>query len=226
MSRRLRANLLAALEEGRFPVVVGGDHSVAMGSLAALGEFYGADNVAVVYIDAHADINTEKTSVSGCIHGMDLAAACGLCCDALTVGKNKVNLLGENLHIIGARSIDPPEYAILAEQGAHVHTAEAVRRQGVEAVLAQVLPALAGKRVHISFDVDSLDPAEFSATGYNIPDGLTLGDVRAILGAALRTGQVCAFECVEYNPALDRDGRDLAALLDLFRLVDTELSGT
>ena len=71
-----------------------------------------------------------------------------------------------------------------------------------------------------------MDPAEFSATGYNIPDGLTLGDVRAILGAALRTGQVCAFECVEYNPALDRDGRDLAALLDLFRLVDTELSGT
>ena len=101
VSRRLRTNMLTALEREQFPVVVGGDHSIAMGSLAALGEFYGADKVAVVYIDAHADINTEKTSESGCIHGMDLAAACGLCCDELTVGKNKVNLLGENLHIIG-----------------------------------------------------------------------------------------------------------------------------
>ena len=225
VSRRLRTNMLTALEREQFPVVVGGDHSIAMGSLAALGEFYGADKVAVVYIDAHADINTEKTSESGCIHGMDLAAACGLCCDELTVGKNKVNLLGENLHIIGARSIDPPEYGILAEQGVHVYTAEAVRRQGVEAVLTQVLPALTGKRVHISFDVDSLDPAEFSATGYNIPGGLTLGDVRAILEAVLHTGQVCSFECVEYNPTLDGDGRDLATLLELFRMMDESLPG-
>lgn len=223
VSRRLRANMLAALEMGRFPVVVGGDHSVAMGSLAALGEFYGAGNVAVVYIDAHADINTEKTSESGCIHGMDLAAACGLCCDELTVGENKINFWGENLHIIGARSVDPPEYGILAEQGAHVYSSEAVRRQGIGTVLAQVLPALADKRVHISFDVDSLDPKEFSATGYNIPDGLTLGDVKEILETVLRTGQVCAFECVEYNPTLDGTGRDLAALLDLFRMLHENL---
>lgn len=226
VSRRLRSNLLAALERGQFPVVIGGDHSVAMGSLAALGEFYGAEQVAVVYIDAHTDINTDQTSESAYIHGMDLAAACGLCCEELTVGKNKVNLLGKNLHIIGARSIDPPEYGILAEQGVHVYTAEDVRRQGVDGVLARVLPALAGKRVHISFDVDSLDPAEFSATGYNIPAGLSLADVNAILTAVLRTGFVCSFECVEYNPALDPGGQDLTTLLELFRLVNRELSGT
>ena len=67
VSRALRANLLTALERGQYPVVIGGDHSIAMGSLAALGEFYGAENLAVVYIDAHADINTEQTSVTGCI---------------------------------------------------------------------------------------------------------------------------------------------------------------
>ena len=92
-------------------------------------------------------------------------------------------------------------------------------------MLTQVLPALTGKRVHISFDVDSLDPAEFSATGYNIPGGLTLGDVRAILEAVLHTGQVCSFECVEYNPTLDGDGRDLATLLELFRMMDESLPG-
>ena len=86
-----------ALTDGTFPIVIGGDHSCAMGSLAALGEFYGAENLAVVYVDAHTDINTDQTSVTGYIHGMDLAAACGLCCEQLDVGTQKVHLLGKNL---------------------------------------------------------------------------------------------------------------------------------
>lgn len=221
--RRLRASVLDALGRGEYPVVIGGDHSCAMGTLAALGEFYGAEELAVVYVDAHTDINTEKTSESGCIHGMDLAAACGLCCDALTVGRNRVNLLGENLHFIGARSIDPPEYGIVERVGAHLHTAEAVRERGLEAVLGQVLPALEGRHVHISFDVDVLDPAEFSATGYNIPEGLTLAQVERILRAVLDTGRTCSFECVEYNPVLDPGGRDLGALMKLLRGVADKL---
>lgn len=221
--RRLRANTLTALERGEYPVIIGGDHSCAMGSLAALGEFYGAENLAVVYVDAHTDINTDKTSVSGCIHGMDLAAACGLCCGALTVGKNRVNLLGENLHIIGARSIDPPEYGIVEQTGAHLYTAREVRERGLDAVLAQVLPALAGKRVHISFDVDVLDPSEFLATGYNIPDGLTAAQAERVLSAVLDTGNTVSFECVEYNPALDPRGKDLRTLLGILRGVAEKL---
>lgn len=221
--RRLRASVLDALGRGEYPVVIGGDHSCAMGTLAALGEFYGAENLAVVYVDAHTDINTEMTSESGCIHGMDLAAACGLCCEALTVGRNRVNLLGENLHFIGARSIDPPEYGIVERVGAHLHTAEAVRERGLEAVLDQVLPALEGRHVHISFDVDVLDPAEFSATGYNIPEGLTLAQVERILCAVLDTGRTCSFECVEYNPVLDPGGGDLGALMKLLRGVADRL---
>ena len=224
VSRALRANVLTALERGQYPVVIGGDHSIAMGSLAALGEFYGAENLAVVYIDAHADINTETTSVTGCIHGMDLAAACGLCCDALTVGRQKVNLLGKNLYILGGRSIDPPEYGILADQGARLYTPEELAGDGLGRALSEILPALADKRVHISFDVDSLDPSQFSSTGYLLPNGLTLDQVRAILQAVLRTGRTCSFECVEYNPSLDRDGRDLATLLDIFRLVGGTLA--
>ena len=217
--RRLRANTLDALERGERPVVIGGDHSCAMGTLAALGEFYGAENVAVVYVDAHTDINTEKTSESGCIHGMDLAAACGLCCDALTVGRNRVNLLGKNLHFIGARSIDPPEYGIVEQVGARLHTAREVRERGLEAVLADILPALAGKRVHISFDVDVLDPAQFRATGYNIPEGLTVAEVERILSGVLDTGLTCSFECVEYNPVMDPDGKDLDTLMGILQIV-------
>lgn len=221
--RRLRANTLKVLERGEYPVVIGGDHSCAMGSLAALGEFYGAEHLAVVYVDAHTDINTDQTSASGYIHGMDLAAACGLCCDELTVGRNRVNLLGENLHIIGARSIDPPEYGVVERAGAHLHTAREVRERGLEAVLAEILPALEGKHVHISFDVDVLDPAEFTATGYNIPEGLTVEEVERILSAVLDTGRTCSFECVEYNPAMDRSKKDLNTLMGILELVSEKL---
>jgi len=221
--RRLRSNTLAALGRGEYPVVIGGDHSCAMGTLAALGEFYGAENLAVVYVDAHTDINTDQTSTSGCIHGMDLAAACGLCCGALTVGKNRVNLLGENLHMIGARSIDPPEYGIVEQVGAHLHTAQEVRGRGLESALAKILPALEGRHVHISFDVDVLDPSEFTATGYNIPEGLTVAQVERILGAVLDTGLTCSFECVEYNPAMDPAGKDLGTLMGILKMVMDKL---
>lgn len=221
--RRLRTNVLDALGRGEYPVVIGGDHSCAMGTLAALGEFYGAENLAVVYVDAHTDINTDRSSASGCIHGMDLAAACGLCCGALTVGKNRVNLLGENLHIIGARSIDPPEYGIVEQVGAHLHAAGEIRERGLEAVLAEILPALEGKRVHISFDVDVLDPGSFAATGYNIPDGLSVAEVERILGAVLDTGLTASFECVEYNPTMDPDEKDLGTLMGILRAVAEKL---
>lgn len=222
--RRLRTNTLAALERGDYPIIIGGDHSCAMGSLAALGEFYGPERLAVVYVDAHTDINTDQTSESGYIHGMDLAAACGLCCRELDVGRNKVNLLGENLHIIGARSIDPPEFGVMEQAGAHLHTAQEVRELGLEAVLGQILPALEGKHVHISFDVDVLDPSEFTATGYNIPNGLTVAQVARILSAVLDTGLACSFECVEYNPTMDPAGKDLDTLMGLFRMAAGRLS--
>lgn len=214
--RRLRENTLTALEAGRVPVTLGGDHSITMGTLAALGEHYGPDRVAVVYIDGHTDINTEKTSATGCIHGMDLAAACGLCCEELTVGRQKVNVLGENIHIIGARSIDPPEYGIMEELGVNLYPTEEVLREGVPRLLDRLLPRLEGKRVHISFDVDSMDPSEFSATGYLLPGGLTMGQAEELMTAVLATGQVCSFECVEYNPLSDPNGEDgdrLAAML-------------
>jgi len=221
--RRLRSNVLTALGRREHPIVIGGDHSCAMGTLAALGEFYGPEDLAVVYVDAHTDINTDQTSASGCIHGMDLAAACGLCCDALTVGKNKVDLLGGDLHIIGARSIDPPEHGILEQVGAHLYTAREVRERGLEHALGRILPALEGKHVHISFDVDVLDPAEFTATGYNIPEGLTVAQVKRILGAVLDTGLTCSFECVEYDPTSDPDGKDLDTLMGIMKLVSDKL---
>lgn len=217
VNRRLRDQVLTAFAQHEYPIVIGGDHSVAMGTLAALGETFGAENVAVVYIDGHADINTEITSVTGFIHGMDLAAACGLCCEELTVGKNKVNVLGENIYIIGGRSIDPPEYEIMAQQGVNYYSAEKVRTCGVDWVLGQILPKLSGKRVYISLDVDSMDPASFAATGYQLPDGLTLAEVEHLAATVLATEETVCFECVEYNPAMDPERVDGYKLLGLLK---------
>lgn len=214
VARELRARVLESLEEGRTPVVIGGDHSLSMGTLAALGEYFGAEEVAVVYIDGHTDINTDRTSVTGFIHGMDLAAACGLCCDQLTVGKQKVNVLGKNLHIVGARSIDPPEHTIMEEQGVHLYPAEEVLADP-EGVLARLLPLLEGKHIHISFDVDSMEPTLFGSTGYLLPGGLSPAQAENIMKQVLATGRVCSFECVEYNPTLDKGGRDGETLLAL-----------
>lgn len=222
VSRALRENMLEALEEDRYPIVIGGDHSIAMGTLAALGERYGAEQVALVYIDAHADINTEESSDSHRIHGMDLASACGLCCRELQVGKNRVNILGKNIHILGGRSIDPPEYTIMEEQGVHFHPAAEILERGMDAVLGEVLPALGGKKVYISFDVDSLDPAFFTSTGYLIPGGLTVEDVEKVFRGVLPLS--VGFECVEYNPTLDETGRDAKTLLDLFSLAAERLA--
>lgn len=224
VSRHLRENVLAALNKGCYPIVIGGDHSIAMGTLAALGEYYGSENLALVYIDAHPDFNTERSSVSACIHGMDLAAACGLCCDELTVGKQRVNILGKNIHIIGARSIDPPEYEIMAEQNVDLCTAEELHRRGASAVIEELLPKLSGKHVHISFDVDFFDPSAFTATGYNLVNGGTYDQLLQILEPLLCSGQTVSFECVEYNPTLDKDGKDKALLCDLFAHLNTYLN--
>ena len=129
VSKKIYDEVRNSLVRGDFPIVIGGDHSVAMGSIAGVADVYGADDLSVVYVDGHTDINTEKTTETGYIHGMPLAAAMGLCDDALTVG-NKINLYGRNTFIVGARSIDKGEYPIVEKQGVTLYTADDVRKHG------------------------------------------------------------------------------------------------
>jgi arginase len=220
--RELSARVGDAIREGRLPIVVGGDHSVAIGSLAGAASALGVENLAVVYIDGHTDINTDKTTETGFIHGMPLAAAMGLCDERLTVG-NRVNLKGENTFILGARSVDEGEYPIIASQGVTLFTADAIRTKGIETVVEEVLKAITAPAIHVSFDVDFLDQAVFPSTGYRMPDGLALADAAVILTACFATGRICSLDVVEYNPLLDTDGRDREKLfLLLEQIVQTE----
>ena len=217
--RGLLNNQRKAYEKGTFPITIGGDHSIVMSSVSALSEQYGTDNIAVIYVDSHADINTEKTTATGRIHGMPLAQVLGLCTDLLDIGcKNKPAVRGENIHIIGAHSIDGPEWGIMDAAGVDLYTARDVSRLGTERAAEEVLEKTKGKKVLLSFDVDSICHGEFLSTGYLFGDGLHYSEVFDLLRRFISSGTLSAFDCVEYNPSLDRDGGDLAKLLEIFRL--------
>ena len=217
--RENRKNILSALKKGYVPVTLGGDHSLVMSSVAALAEIVGAEKVAVIYVDAHADINTEESTESGMIHGMPLAAAMGLCTDLLDVGENKINLYGKNTFIIGAHSIDRGEYPIIKAQGVHLYTAEDVRRRGYREIVDEVLTATKGMKIHLSFDVDSIRGSDFPATGYALKGGLTYRTVFNILKKITDEAEISSLDIVEYNPHKDEDGRCLGKMLEIFSLL-------
>lgn len=212
VSRKLYENVIRELSDGNFPIVIGGDHSLAIGSVA--GAAASCDRISVVYIDGHADINTESSSKSGFIHGMPLASAMGLCCDGLTVGKRGA-VLGHDIYIIGARSIDAPEYPIIEEQGVHLYTADCVRKRGIPDIMREVTESIRGS-IHVSFDVDFLDGGIFPSTGYRMPDGLDIPALYGILDPVFASGRVISMDVVEYNPLLDTQGRDLEQLREIF----------
>ncbi len=214
--RKVRENYLKAFEKEYIPITLGGDHSVVMGSLSATGERYGAENIALIYIDGHTDINTEETTLSGRIHGLPLAAAMGLCTPLLDVGENRVDLLGKNTYIVGAHSIDPEEWGIMEKEGVTLYSPHAVRRTGYEKILSEILEKIGDKRVHISLDVDVIDGSEFPATGYIMPGGLTFETVLGMMKFLSEKNVAVSLDFVEYNPSRDKDGKCKEKMLRLF----------
>lgn len=217
--RALAESVKEELKSGSFPLIIGGDHSIAMGSISGDAAVVSAEELSVIYLDGHADINTEMSTISGYIHGMPLASAMGLCRRELTVGDRK-SLYGKNTFIVGARSIDDGEWPIIKEEGVHLYPAEEVKQRGIGKVIEEVLSSIKTKAIHISFDVDAIDGDEFPATGYVMPGGLTREDITSALGRILSDERVISLDCVEYNPKLDPTGENgswlIGLLYDLF----------
>lgn len=211
-------NMLHGLSDGLVPVCLGGDHSLAMSSIAALSDVTGPNDIAVIYVDGHTDINTAESSLTGYIHGMPLAQALGLCPKELDIGENKIHIYGENLYIIGARSIDPEEYVICEKQGVHLYTAQDVKNLGADKITDEILEDIGDKKIHLSFDVDSIDGSEFPATGYVMPNGLSFECVYEILKKVIDRG-ISSLDVVEYNPSLDTNGDCREKLFEIFKLL-------
>lgn len=205
ISKRLAGEVSAIVKKRAFPVVLGGDHSIAIGTLAGLAENY--ENLGVIWYDAHADMNTEETSPSGNIHGMPLAVAMGYGAKVLTsIQGSFPKVKPENVVLIGARSIDEGEKHFIREHGIQVYTMHDVDRLGMTAVMQEAIIHLEGQHVdgvHLSLDLDGIDPLYTPGVGTPVPGGLSYRESHLAMEMLQDSNLITSLELVEVNPILD-----------------------
>ena len=200
---RLADEVADTIADGNFPLVLGGDHSVAIGSLR--GSARDAE-VGAVWFDAHGDFNTPETSPSGNIHGMPLAAALGVGSFANTEWANAPSLRAENVAIVGLRSIDDAEREAIRESGVTAYTMSEIDERGINDVVEAALDVATDgvDGIHVSLDLDWLDPHEAPGVGTPVRGGVTYREAHAALErVADRADAVRSMELVEVNPILD-----------------------
>lgn len=198
----------AAAAEGGFPLVLGGDHSIALGSLAGMGAWArrAGQRLGVLYVDAHGDFNTPETSPSGNIHGECLAASCGYGLPELVnLYSDGVKVNPENVCFVGLRDLDPGERRLMKEAGVTAFTMSDIDRLGFPAVVRSVVAFFRNRAdiVHVSFDMDVLDPMFAPGTGIPLAAGLTNREALLLMEEMADTGLVRSAEIVEVNPVLD-----------------------
>lgn len=197
-----------AMRQGCRPLILGGDHSLSIGTVAAVARHHQerAEAIGVIWVDAHADMNTPETSPSGNIHGMSLAVLLGRGHPRLTgLGGGPGAIRPENTSILGARELDLGERALVKELGVRVFTMSEIDERGIavcmDEALARANQGTAG--FHLSFDLDSLDPREAPGVGTPVPGGLTYREGHLVCEKAAATGRLLGLEVVELNPVLD-----------------------
>ncbi|HEV2581761.1 MAG TPA: arginase [Ktedonobacteraceae bacterium] len=191
-----------------FPLVIGGDHSLTMGSLTGVVRARGP--VGVIWVDAHADFNTDTTTPSGNVHGMSLAALVGIGNTQLVeLGGISPKVDPHRVVIIGSRDLDPGEKDFLREVGIHVFTMKEIDRLGMAAIMEQAIelatPGTNG--LHISFDIDAVDPRDAPGTGTKVAGGLTYREAHLALELIADSGKMTSLDIVEVNPTLDMENR-------------------
>jgi arginase len=207
------------LRNNIFPIVVGGDHSIAIGSVSGTKMAFPNERLGVVWIDAHADLHTPWTTPSGNVHGMPLSLLMNIekkgknrprvftmdTWDRLRkIGVNGPKLKPSDLVFIGLRDYEPEEEAIIKEHGIKVITVKDLRERGAEAIVRETMEHLAAcDKIHVSFDVDSLDPSISVGTGTPVPDGLFLDEARGLLSGFCTDPKTVTLDVVEINPSLD-----------------------
>jgi arginase len=208
MSAVLAKHVKAVLDDGDFPLIMGGDHSMSIGTLAGIGAHCKEQGktLGVIWIDAHADMNTAQTTPSGNIHGMPLAVAMGYGHPSLT------SLMGDyakidptNVAIIGLRSIDDGERDLIRETGVAAYSMFDVDRLGIYHIASRVLEDMARRvdHLHISFDCDGVDPLTAPGVGTPVPGGLSYRETHLFMEMISEVEAFASFEVAEVNPILD-----------------------
>jgi arginase len=204
MARRVAGAVATSVQGGRLPLVLGGDHSIALGSIRGAAKH---KKLGLLWIDAHADFNTDETTPSGNIHGMPLAALCGL------GDRRLVQLWDElvpvvdpkNVVVLGARDLDAGEKKNLYEAGVTVLSLEQIDRTGMYAAVSQAIEQISRDTdgIYLSFDVDSLDPRHAPGVGTPVSGGLTYREAHLACEMVAETGKLAGMDMVEVNPILD-----------------------
>ncbi|MDR7002811.1 arginase [Neobacillus niacini] len=196
------------IESGSFPLVLGGDHSIAIGTLAGVAKHY--KNLGVIWYDAHGDLNTAETSPTGNIHGMPLAASLGLGHPLLTeLGGYCPKIRPENVVIIGARALDDGEKDLIKEIGIKVYTMHEIDRLGMTKVMEETIAYLKERTdgVHLSLDLDGLDPSDAPGVGTPVMGGISYRESHLAMEMLEESKIVTSAEFVEVNPILDEKNR-------------------
>ena len=218
--------VMKTLEAGKFPLVLGGDHSVAAGTVAGVAEFFRQQRraqeqrVGLIWIDAHADINTPDTSPSGNVHGMPLAAIMGLGpAELADIYGFSPKVHAENCVLVGVRDVDAREKENIKETGIEVYTMRDIDERGMRTVIEEAL-RIAGRNTagyHVSLDMDWIDPEDAPGVGTPVRGGASYREAHLAMEIISDHGRMTSFEIVEVNPVIDEHNRtaDLAVELAL-----------
>ena len=204
VNEKLYREVLHSHEEGSFPVVLGGDHSIAAGSIPATLKHY--KNIGVIWVDAHGDWNSPETSPSGNMHGMPYSAVCGAGPDIMACFDGKKNFVStKNCVQIAGRDIDKYERIRMKEHGVTVFSIADIDRMGMPAVIEEAIKIASDgtEGIHVSFDVDAITPEAAPGTGTIVHSGLTLREAFYLVETLAESGKVIALDMVEVNPMLD-----------------------
>jgi arginase len=212
--------MIKTLESGKVPIVLGGDHSVAAGTVAGVAEFYRRQNqkIGLIWIDAHSDINTPESSPSGNVHGMPLAAIMGLGPPELANILNfSPKVSPENCVLVGVRDIDAVEKENVRQAGIEVFTMRDIDERGMRTVMEEAL-RMAGRGTagyHISLDMDWVDPEDAPGVGTPVRGGATYREGHLAMEIIADHGRMLSFEIVEVNPVIDEHNRTAELAVEL-----------
>jgi arginase len=224
---KLAFKVYESISSGNFPVILGGDHSLGMGSIAGVSKHF--KNLGVVWIDAHGDLNTHDTTITGNVHGMPLAASMGKGPDKLVnLFEHRIKIKDENIVHIAGRDMDPGEVDLIKSSKIKAFSMENVRTHGADKIIKDSIEYLRGKvdAIHVSFDIDSIDSLFTPGTGTPVKDGLTIDDARKILVALAESGMMVSLDFVELNPLLDNNDETAKMSMSLIKSLFENLNSS
>ncbi|MGN6113200.1 MAG: arginase [Luteimonas sp.] len=209
----------AELRQGRLPIMMGGDHCLGIGSITAVARHCRdtGKQLRVLWLDAHADFNTHEVTPSGNVHGMPVACLCGIGPDALTrLGGSAPALRPAEVRQVGIRSVDEGEKRLVKQYGLDVYDMRYIDEVGMKRTMEEALAGVdANTHLHVSFDVDFLDPAIAPGVGTTVPGGPNYREAQLVMEMIADSGRMGSLDIVELNPVLDNRNATAVLTVDL-----------